>query len=72
MATATKTAKSLKVSCPFCSHDGTITIDLNDMRTCFCEGCSETFTPQQAASKAAEIMAKWEAVVAWLEAAPAE
>ncbi|SIN97837.1 hypothetical protein SAMN05444166_1880 [Singulisphaera sp. GP187] len=71
MATATKTARSLKVLCPFCLAGESITLDLNDLRACVCSNCSEEFSPQDALAKANELVAKWSQVVAWIESAPA-
>ncbi|SIO58469.1 hypothetical protein SAMN05444166_5690 [Singulisphaera sp. GP187] len=70
MATRTATARSLKVACPFCMAGEAITLDLNDLRACTCESCSESFSPQQAYDRAAELAAKWASVVAWIESAP--
>lgn len=71
MATATKSARSLKVVCPFCGDsDGTVSLDLNDLRKCTCSACGEEFSPRAALAKAAEMLAKWEAAVTWIESAP--
>lgn len=67
-ATSTKTA--FAVICPFClNSDETVHLDLNDLTSLTCSGCSESFTAQAARDKAAECLAQWERVVRWLELA---
>lgn len=73
MATATKTSRSLKVTCPLClDSDGTVMLDLNDLRTCSCSACGNEFSIQVALTKAAEMLARWQAVANWADSAPAE
>lgn len=73
MATATKTAKRTKLTCPFCGSDDEIKLDLNDPRqTLTCEACGEEGTPREYAEKAADNAKRWEATVAWIEAMPSE
>lgn len=68
----TKTAKSLKVACPECHEAETVTIDLNDLSACCCGSCSAEFSPAEALAKALEMVARWQAVVTWIAAAPVE
>jgi hypothetical protein len=73
MATATKPAKGFKLVCPFCGDsEGGISIELTDLRKCTCSACGDEFTPQAALAKAVELVAKWQAVVTWVESAPVE
>ena len=67
---ATKTARSLKVSCPECHEAETVTIDLNDLAVCCCGSCSCEFSPAEALAKYREMAARWEAVATWIAAAP--
>lgn len=63
-----------QVFCPYCRDDeATVTLNLNDLDECHCEGCSETFTPEMARDLAEAELARWEAVVRWIAlAAPAK
>jgi Zn ribbon nucleic-acid-binding protein len=71
MARATATARSLGLTCPFCgASDSDVTLNLNDLERIECADCSAEFTPQQALDRAAELVARWEAVVAWVRRAP--
>jgi transposase-like protein len=74
MASATGKFTGFGVVCPYCSDDeATVTLNLNDLAECHCEGCSETFTPEMARDLAAAELARWEEVVRWIAlAAPAE
>lgn len=69
MATATKTAKGFRLSCPFCgaSDDNTLNLDLTDMNRVTCGGCDEEFSPAEALAKATETMAAWAKVVRMVE-----
>ncbi len=69
MATATKTVKGFKVTCPLCGDADAIRIDLNSLQTITCGGCDEEFTPRQAVEKAAEQLRQWQAVARWVEMA---
>lgn len=70
MASTTRASKGFQVTCPFCGDaDATITLELNDLRNCACSSCSAEFSPQAARDKAAAAMARWEAVVRWVEMA---
>ena len=70
MATATKTAKGLSLTYPFCgAGDESISLDLNNLKSITCGGCSEEFTAQEALAKAAKILAQWEAVCRLVEMA---
>lgn len=70
MATAGKTNRTFSVTCPHCKDaDATVTLDLNDLSKCECSGCSETFTPQQAASLFQAEADRWAKVARWVELA---
>jgi transposase-like protein len=68
---ATKAKTGFGVSCPYCRHDedAVVSIDLNDLAECRCSSCDETFSPRQARDLAAAELARWERVLAWVEAA---
>ncbi len=71
MATMTASIKGFKVTCPSCGEsDGTLGLDLNDLSTCTCSGCGDSFAVGTAVAKAAEVLARWEAVARWVEMAP--
>lgn len=76
MGNANTTGKftGFSISCPYCrSDEDTVVLNLNDLDECHCQGCDETFSPEQARDLAAEELARWEAVVRWITlAAPAE
>lgn len=65
MATATKTAKGFKVTCPFCG-DAAVRIDLADLNTITCGNCDEEFTAKAAVAKVTEQLKQWEAVARWV------
>lgn len=65
-----KTARSLKVLCPFCLDGESVTLELNDLGKITCGACSEEFTAQQAVAKANELAARWASIAAWIESAP--
>jgi transcription elongation factor Elf1 len=69
MASASKTAKGFRLTCPFCGsgEDNTLNLDLTDMTTIACGSCSEEFTPAEALAKATETMAAWQKVVRMIE-----
>lgn len=69
MATANKSAKGFRLSCPFCgtSDDNTLNLDLTDMTTIQCGSCDSEFTPDEALAKATEMMAAWQKVVRFVE-----
>lgn len=70
MATATK-RRSLHIFCPECNTDCEITIDLNNLDgNATCQDCSETFSLAEAREKLAASLAKLDAVLAWIDAAP--
>jgi hypothetical protein len=66
------TARSLALVCPHCLNpEGTVKLDLNDLPTCECSECSETFTPAEAAARFAELAEAWRKAAAWIDQAPA-
>jgi transcription elongation factor Elf1 len=71
MATATKALKSFRLNCPLCgaTESPSISLDLNDLTSVTCGECSETFTPAEAVARAAEQLARWEAVVRFVKMA---
>ena len=71
MATAKTRTGFKNLICPECREAGpNITIDLNTLAVCTCDGCGESFTPQEARDRMAAELAKWDAVCHWVEAAP--
>lgn len=69
MATATKTT-GFQVCCPYCNdEDATINVNLADVHALTCTGCDQEFSPEQARAKAAEALARWDAVCCWVEMA---
>lgn len=64
MATATKkTAKGLNLTCPFCGcSDESISLDLNNLDSITCGGCSEDFTVRLAIAQATKVLNQWQAV----------
>lgn len=53
--------------CPRClSSESTISIDLDDLDRCVCEGCDEQFTVADIRG----IIAVWAPMLLWLEMAP--
>src|SRR3954469_4069688 len=69
MATV-KAVKGFKVTCPMCGDvEATIALDLNDVRSLTCSSCSSEFTPAAAVAKAAEQLARWQAVARGVELA---
>jgi transposase-like protein len=71
-ATASKTIKGFQVTCPFCKdEDATISLDLNDLSSCQCSSCDETFSPARARDLVAAELARWERVVRWVDSAAA-
>jgi hypothetical protein len=71
MATGTaKPCLTFQVVCPYCGDaEGTVRIDLNDLRVCTCSACEEEFTPRTAVKKMTERLRSWEAVARWVEMA---
>ncbi len=70
MATATKTVKGFRVTCPKCGDpEATIRLNLNDLSQIECNSCDESFSARQAAKEAAENARRWEAVARWIEMA---
>ena len=67
----TKLLKSFKpLSCPFCGNaEEPIRINLLDLTSITCSACDEEFTPKQARDRAAEQLARWEAICRWVELA---
>ena len=51
------------------STDAVVSIDLNSLVDCHCSGCDETFSPRLARDMAAAELARWEAVVRWVDLA---
>jgi hypothetical protein len=71
MATA-KTLKGFSLTCPWCGRgedDGTITLDVNDLKACRCTSCDEEFSPREGLAKAAELVTRWQGFVRWIESA---
>jgi transcription elongation factor Elf1 len=63
MATASKSKKSLQVSCPFChDEDAVISMDLNQIGTIRCSSCDGEFSAQEARDLVAAELARWEKV----------
>lgn len=68
--TATKTTRGFQVTCPHCHDaDASVSIDLNNLAECRCSGCDEVFGPRQARDLVAAELARWDAIVRWVEAA---
>jgi hypothetical protein len=68
---AAKTTTTLELTCPCCGvRDAAITLRLDDLDQMECGECSETFSPDEAVEKAREMLARWEAVAAWVKVAP--
>jgi Zn ribbon nucleic-acid-binding protein len=71
MATATKTKRGFSVSCPFCSDvDAVLFVNLDEINVIRCPSCDEEFSPQTARARVTEQLATWDALIAWLDAAP--
>jgi hypothetical protein len=69
MATV-KAVKGFKVVCPMCGDvEATVSLDLNDVRALSCSSCDAEFTPAAAVAKAAEQLARWQAVEKWISMA---
>jgi transposase-like protein len=52
--------------CPLCGAEATVSVDLDDLANFECHECDENFT----ADDLRERMARWSAVLSWLDAAP--
>jgi uncharacterized protein (DUF983 family) len=63
-------ATGFQVVCPYCGDvEAAIRLDVNNVHALTCSSCDEEFSPQQARDKAAAVLARWEAVVRWVELA---
>jgi hypothetical protein len=61
--------RGLKLPCPCCGErEATITLDLADF-SCTCEACGDTFSAETACRKIGEALARWEAMVEWMNLA---
>lgn len=70
MATAARKATGFKVLCPECGDaEATVRIDLNDLKAVVCSSCDAEFSPAAAVAKAAEQLARWQAVARWIDLA---
>ena len=71
MATATATTKALRLTCPNCgSSDDGLTLALEALPRCTCNGCSHEFEPSEAIERLESELAKWRAVATWISLAP--
>jgi hypothetical protein len=52
--------------CPLCGSDDVQSLDLDDLTTFRCAGCEESYS----AGDVRELMAAWQRVLTWIEAAP--
>lgn len=68
-ATRARIKTGFAVSCPMCGASGAIHVDLNDVHTCTCEDCGDSFAPETARAKVAAELARWDRVVRWIELA---
>lgn len=67
-ATATRTSKGFKVTCPKCNDtEAEVLINLNDLAECKCSGCDEYFSATEARDLVKAELARWEAVCRWVE-----
>lgn len=57
-----------ELTCPCCGQDCGIQLNLSDLDTCSCPECSEEFS----LDTVREMLAKWQRVLAWVDACPAE
>lgn len=70
---ATQQTKGFALPCPKCHEEtATLALDLTDLETVRCLDCDETFTLSEARDEAAAALARWEALIRWTEAAPAD
>lgn len=68
MATKTKT---LALVCPCCNDaDSALKLNLSDLAEITCDGCSETFSAEQAVAMLTAQLEKWQSIAAWIANAP--
>lgn len=66
---AGKTKPGFAVICPFChDKDAMLSIDLANLSSITCQGCDETFHPEQARDMVFELLQEWEQICKWVDA----
>lgn len=73
MPETTSTTRGFDVHCPHCGcQEQSIGIPhLADVETLLCSECDEEFDPYSARELVAAELARWDALIAWLESVPA-
>ena len=63
------TTAKIKVDCPWCmDEDAVVTLDLNNLDACTCGSLRPRVQPERVLDQAAKTLARWEAVVRWIDA----
>ncbi|HEY7309659.1 MAG TPA: hypothetical protein VH643_09910 [Gemmataceae bacterium] len=56
------------IRCPLCGSEDVQTLALDELTTFRCAGCEDEYT----AGDVRELLSAWSAVLAWIDAAPAQ